>query len=150
MYVPPEEYPWLNVSHSVQITESKKNGKKFYIVEDNKGVFPFEVKRYYITSGDARDKVGGHCHFVEGEVFICVQGRMKLVTDKYGGRKMAQMVCSGEDVHVPKLVWHEIEFMENNTVFIALSSTLYDASRKDYCENYEDFCKLIEDKNDKA
>lgn len=107
-----------------------------------KDMVPFEVKRlYYITNFEPTATTGEHCHKVEEEVFVQVQGSSTAVID-YGNGKEDIALQAGEAIYVPNYAWHGFKNPSPDCVILALSSTNYNASREDYVEDYEEYLEI--------
>ena len=108
-----------------------------------KDAVPFEVKRvYFITNFEPGSKTGEHCHKVEEEVFIQIQGTSIAVIDRGKGIEEVVMNGPGGALYVPNFVWHGFTNASPDCVIAALSSTHYGASREDYVEDYEEFKRI--------
>ena len=106
-----------------------------------KDYIDFEVKRvYYITQ--PTDKIGAHCHKVEEELFILIQGNCVAVMDKGNGFEEIPMTGPTSAIYVPVYVWHHFKDFSSDAILLALSSTNYNPDRSDYIEDYEEFKKL--------
>jgi mannose-6-phosphate isomerase-like protein (cupin superfamily) len=98
---------------------------------------PFEVKRIYtITNFSADAKTGEHCHKIEEEVFVQIQGNSTLILDRGEGKEEIPMEA-GAAVYIPNWVWHGFKNASSDAVILALSSTNYGSERDDYIENHE-------------
>lgn len=105
-----------------------------------KDYIDFEVKRvYFITKPQA--PTGAHCHKVEEEFFILVQGTCAAVVDRGNGFEEIPLVGPTGALHVPNFVWHHFKDFSPDAVLLALSSTNYNPDRSDYIEDYEEFKK---------
>src|SRR3989338_4468178 len=103
---------------------------------------PFEVKRtYYITKFEPGATTGEHCHKVEEEVFVQLQGNSTAVIDQ-GTSKEDVELKEGDAIYVPNYVWHGFKNASSYCVILALSSTNYNASREDYVEDYDEYLKM--------
>lgn len=101
-----------------------------------KDFLDFEVKRvYYITNttGDT----GAHCHLVEKEFFIMIQGSCVATIDQGNGIEEIPMKGPTSAIYVGNFVWHGFKDFSDDAVFLALSSTNYSPDRSDYIEDYE-------------
>ncbi len=105
----------------------------------------FEVKRiYFITHPQGERLTGSHCHLkYEDELFIQLQGESTIVLDDGHGLEEHRLVGPKQAVYVPVMVWHHFKDMSSDSIIVALSSTNYDPSRSDYCENYQEFQELL-------
>jgi len=104
-----------------------------------KDYIDFDVKRVYFISAPTGD-TGNHAHRVEeDEIFIQIQGSSTICVDD--GRGMEEIVLRGPQnaILVPHMVWHGFKDLSPDCIILALTSTNYDPSRSDYCEDYEEF-----------
>jgi uncharacterized cupin superfamily protein len=103
----------------------------------------FEVKRiYYINS--PKGKTGAHCHKIEKEFFILVQGSATAVIDSGDGQKEYPMTGPSSAIYVGEYVWHHFKDFSEDAILLALSSTNYSPDRSDYIEDYEEYKKAIQ------
>lgn len=105
----------------------------------------FEVKRiYFIRSKADMSNTGSHCHLEkEMELFVPVTGNCKMQLDDGSGLESIDLEALTSAVYVPVKVWHQFTDMSDDLIICAISSTNYDPSRSDYCENYEEFKQLF-------
>lgn len=125
-----------------QIFELKKIDTPKFIVSpvELKDYIDFEVKRiYFITEPKA--PTGAHCHKVEKEFFILVQGTCAAVIDKGDGLEEIKMKGTISAIYVPNFVWHHFKDFSPDAILLALSSTNYNPDRSDYIEDYQEFKK---------
>ena len=105
-----------------------------------KDIIPFDVKRvYYITQFEAGVQTGEHCHKVEEEVFIVVQGSVTAIVDRGNGKEELQLNGPTEGMYVPNYVWHGFKNPSADLIILALTSTNYNPTREDYIEDYQTF-----------
>jgi dTDP-4-dehydrorhamnose 3,5-epimerase-like enzyme len=105
----------------------------------------FPVKRVYFISSPTGN-TGNHAHRQdEDEIFIQVQGKSTIVVDD--GHGLEDIVLEGPKnaILVPHMVWHGFKDLSPDCIILALTSTNYDTSRADYCEDYEEFKRLVSD-----
>lgn len=110
-----------------------------------KNYIDFEVRRvYFIRSTGVNSKTGSHCHVEkEAELFVPVSGKCKMVLDDGSGLETIELLPLRHAIYVPSLVWHQFTDLSGDAVICAITSTNYDSSRSDYCEDYEEFKKLV-------
>lgn len=102
----------------------------------------FEVKRVYFISNPTGN-TGNHAHRAEeDELFIQLQGSCTISVDDGHGIEDVPLVGPKTAIYIPHLVWHGFKDLSSNCIILALTSTNYDPSRSDYCEDYEEFQKL--------
>jgi dTDP-4-dehydrorhamnose 3,5-epimerase-like enzyme len=110
----------------------------------------FEVKRIYFFSTDPAGErlTGSHCHIEEeDELFVMIQGSTTMVLDDGHGIEEVSLKGPKQAIRIPPMVWHHFKDMSDDAVILALTSTNYDPDRLDYCEDYEEFKKLLLEKN---
>ncbi|SRR5258708_3348805 len=105
----------------------------------------FEVKRiYYITQPTADS--GQHCHYIEKEFFILIQGICTAVIDRGNGKEDVPMTGPTSALYVPNYVWHGFKDFSPDAILLALSSTNYIPDRSDYLEDYDAYLKIRDEK----
>jgi hypothetical protein len=110
-----------------------------------KDYIDFEVKRtYFITS--ATKPTSQHCHFIEKELFVMIQGTCTAVIDKGQGKEEIPMKGPAIALYVPNYVWHGFIDFSPDAVLLALSSTNYSPDRSDYEEDYDEYLKIRDEK----
>lgn len=109
-----------------------------------KDYIDFEVKRIYFISEPGNEyKTGQHAHRAEeDEIFIQVQGSCTIVVDDGHGLEEVKLEGPKNAISVPHMVWHGFTDLSPDCIILAVTSTNYDTSRADYCEDYEEFKKL--------
>ncbi|MEK7558165.1 MAG: FdtA/QdtA family cupin domain-containing protein [Patescibacteria group bacterium] len=103
-----------------------------------KDYIDFEVKRIYFITKPAGN-TGAHCHKIEEEFFIMIQGSCIAVIDKDNGLEEFKLEGPTSALYVSKYVWHHFKNFSSDAILLALSSTNYNPNRSDYIENYEEF-----------
>lgn len=108
----------------------------------------FEVKRvYYISHVSA--PTGAHCHKVEEELFILLNGTCTAVIDKGNGLEEISMEGPTSAIYTPAYVWHHFKDFSPDAILLAISSTNYNPDRSDYIESYEEYLKIRDEKIEK-
>lgn len=103
----------------------------------------FPVKRVYFISSPTGD-TGNHAHRQdEDELFIQIQGQSTICVDDGSGMKEILLSGPQNAISIPHMVWHGFKKLSPDCIVLALSSTNYDPSRADYCEDYEEFKKIV-------
>lgn len=108
----------------------------------------FEVKRVYFISKPTGEKLtGSHCHIQEeDELFVIMAGSCTAVVDDGHGLEEIRLEAPLKALHVPQMVWHHFKDLSDDLVLVAITSTNYNPNRSDYCENYDEFKKLLNEK----
>lgn len=107
-----------------------------------KDYIDFEVRRvYFITKPTG--STGSHCHKVEIEFFIMIEGSCAAVIDRGNGLEEFELKGPISALYVGNFVWHHFKDFSHDAILLALSSTNYNIDRSDYIENYEEYKKVI-------
>lgn len=106
-----------------------------------KDYIEFEVRRVYFIS-EIQSQTGEHCHKVEEEFFVMIQGSCTAIIDKGNGKEDIALVAPKEAIYVPNYVWHGFKDFSENAILLALSSTNYKPDRSDYVEDYNEYLKI--------
>ncbi len=106
-----------------------------------KDYIDFEVKRVYFISQTQKDS-GAHCHKIEKEFFILVQGTCEAIIDCGSGQERLPMIAPTSAVYVSNYVWHQFVNFSPDAILLALSSTNYNPTREDYIENYDEYIQV--------
>ncbi len=106
---------------------------------------PFEVKRvYYIYDTLSGVRRGFHAHRNLEQILICVSGSCKIHLDN--GYETAEVTLDkpNEGLYISNDMWREMYDFSEGAVLLVLASMHYDEA--DYIRNYEDFIKLVREK----
>lgn len=103
---------------------------------------PYEVKRvfylYDVPGGEIR---AGHalkrCH----QFIIAASGSFDVILDDGVEKSRIHLNRSYYGLHVPPLVWREIDNFSSGSVCLVLASEKY--NEEDYYREYEDFIKTV-------
>jgi len=107
-----------------------------------KDYIDFDVKRiYYIVN--TTGNTGAHCHKIEKEFFILIQGKATAVIDRGQGLEEFVMEGPSSALYVGEYVWHHFKDFSEDAILLALSSTNYNPNRSEYIEDYEEYKKVI-------
>lgn len=110
-----------------------------------KNFIDFEVKRVYYIS-KPKQNTGQHCHYIEKEFFIMIQGTCTAVIDKRNGKEDIPLIGPKSGIYVPNYVWHGFKDLSPDAIILALSSTNYKPDRSDYLDDYDDYLKIRDEK----
>lgn len=109
-----------------------------------KDFIDFEAKRiYFISKIKGEKKTGAHCHKIEKELFVMIQGTCTAVIDHGKGKKEFSLKGPTSALYVGEYVWHHFKNFSDDAVLLAVSSTNYNPNREDYIENYDEYQKAI-------
>lgn len=117
------------------------------VFNDDRGTLvPVELKEfidwtpnrvYYAVN--LKEGRGGHSHRIEKELFICLQGKMKVKL--HDGKEWTEKEMSSplEAVRVDNMIWHEFTDFSDDAILLAVSSTNYD--KDDYIRDFDQYLK---------
>lgn len=136
-------YPDMNIQRYV--LNSIDTGQFTTIPIELKDYIGFTVRRVYFMTKTTTGYSRQHAHYVEQEFFFLLQGKATLVIDEGMGLGKEEHVLEPRDaVYVPSRVWHGFKDVSEDAIIVALSSTNYDATRRDYLEDYDIFRNIKE------
>jgi len=103
---------------------------------------PFDIKRvFYLYDVPGGADRGGHalkqCH----QFLIAMSGSFDVVLDDGTNRKRIHLNRSYYGLHIPPMVWREMDNFSSGSVCLALASAHYDAG--DYYREYLDYLKAL-------
>ncbi|MEI6077490.1 MAG: FdtA/QdtA family cupin domain-containing protein [Verrucomicrobiota bacterium] len=102
----------------------------------------FDIKRvFYLYDVPGGADRGGHalkkCH----QFLIAMSGSFDVILDDGSSKKRIQLNRSYYGLHIPPLIWREMDNFSSGAVCLALASESY--SEADYYRHYADFQKAI-------
>ena len=106
---------------------------------------PFEVKRvYYIYDTLPGVRRGFHAHKCLQQILLCVNGSCNIHLDD--GSNTAEVTLNKPNVglYISNDMWREMYDFTPGSVLLVLASEYYDEA--DYIRNYDDFIKLVREK----
>lgn len=106
---------------------------------------PFEVRRvYYIYDTLPGVRRGFHAHRNLQQILICAHGSCKIHLDNGYEQEEVLLDKSYEGLYISNDMWREMYDFSDGAVLLVLASEHYDES--DYIRNYDDFIKLVHEK----
>lgn len=110
-------------------------------VEENKHI-PYEIKRvfflYDVPGGETR---AGHALKTCNQLLIAASGSFDVTLDDGFQKQKFALNRSYYGLHIPPLIWREIDNFSSGSVCMALASEFY--SETDYYREYQDFLSAI-------
>ncbi|MDY6368127.1 MAG: FdtA/QdtA family cupin domain-containing protein [Clostridia bacterium] len=107
---------------------------------------PFEIKRvYYIYDTKEGVRRGFHAHKCLEQILVCVSGSCKIHLDDGSDTAEVELNSPEDGLYIANNVWREMYDFSPDAVLLVLASELY--NEKDYVRNYQDFIKLVKEKN---
>ena len=119
-----------------------ENERALYSFAELKEYVDWEPKRVYFIQ-NCKEDTGQHCHKVEKEVFIMVQGSCTGIIDSGNGKEDVKLEAPGDAIVVGDYVWHGFKDFSADAILLALSSTNYNPDRSDYIEDYDEYKQAI-------
>ncbi len=103
---------------------------------------PFEVKRvFYLYDVPGGADRGGHalkqCH----QFLIAMSGSFDVIVYDGKEKKRVHLNRSYYGLHIPPMIWREMDNFSSGSVCLALASEYYDAH--DYVRDYNDYLKAL-------
>jgi dTDP-4-dehydrorhamnose 3,5-epimerase-like enzyme len=101
---------------------------------------PFEPARAYVLHAiPVGARRGGHAHRLQHRLIAVVSGSARVLEDD-GRTQRTRELGAGESVHVPPMVWYELEALGEGLVMLVLASGEYDPD--DYVHEREAMLRL--------
>jgi hypothetical protein len=99
---------------------------------------PFEIKRvFYLYDVPGGADRGGHSLRTCDQFLIAMSGSFDVVVDNGAQRQRIQLNRSYRGLHIPPMIWREIDNFSSGAVCLVLASSPY--SEGDYIRNYDDY-----------
>ncbi|HEX8568024.1 MAG TPA: FdtA/QdtA family cupin domain-containing protein [Pyrinomonadaceae bacterium] len=115
-------------------------GNLTYIEENNH--LPYDIKRvFYLYDVPGGENRAGHALKNCFQFIIAATGSFNVTVDDGNKRQVFQLNRSYYGLHIPPLVWREIDNFSSGSVCLVLASEFYRES--DYYRKYEDFLKAV-------
>ncbi|MCE5224235.1 MAG: FdtA/QdtA family cupin domain-containing protein [Porphyromonadaceae bacterium] len=117
-----------------KITDSRGN---LSFIEGNVHV-PFDIKRvYYLYDVPGGAERGGHAHIKLQQLIIAISGSFDIILKDGFETKRYHMNRSYYGLHIPSMIWRELDNFSSGSVCLVLASTVYEES--DYIRDYRQF-----------
>jgi len=105
---------------------------------------PFEIKRvFYLYDVPGGANRAGHalkkCH----QFLIAMSGSFDVVINDGKTTQRIHLNRSYYGLHIPPMIWREIDNFSSGSVCLALASSIYDAD--DYYRDYNEYIKALAD-----
>jgi hypothetical protein len=106
------------------------------------GHVPFPIARVFFVYGVPGDAVrGGHAHLEQHEALFCVHGRLDIALDDGTRRETITLDQPHQGIHLPPLIWYDLDGFTSDTVYLALTSAAFEES--DYIRDYQEYLARI-------
>lgn len=103
---------------------------------------PFEIKRVLVTKcGASSEERGAHTHHKSRQIFFVLSGGCTVDLDDGKNKSSVTLTSANQGLLMEPYVWHVMKNFKENTVTLALFSTVY--NEKDYIRNYEEFKQCL-------
>ncbi len=120
-----------------------KDGRGNLSFVENLNHIPFEIRRvFYLYDVPEESSRGGHCHKVQNQVLIALNGSLEIVLQDGFNHQTYILDKPHVGLYVPNLIWSDLIKFSEGTVCLALTSDLYD--EEDYIRDYEEFLLAVQ------
>jgi dTDP-4-dehydrorhamnose 3,5-epimerase-like enzyme len=110
-------------------------------IEENRHI-PYDIKRvfflYDVPGGENR---AGHALKNCYQLLIAASGSFNVTLDDGNERQTFQLNRSYYGLHIPPLIWREIDNFSSGSVCMVLASEFY--SENDYYREYDEYLKAV-------
>ena len=103
---------------------------------------PFEIKRvYYLYDVPGGAERAGHAHKTCHTFLVAMSGSFDVIL--YDGREKERVHLNRSyyGLHIPPMIWREIDNFSSGSVCLALASELYDP--EDYYRDYTEYLRAL-------
>ena len=115
-------------------------GNLTFIEEENH--LPFKIQRVYwiydVPGGEFR---GSHAFRDTEEVIVALSGSFDIILNDGKKKYQFQLNRSYYGVHVPKMIWREMNNFSTNSIALVIASTRY--NKGDYIRDFDLFLKEL-------
>ena len=110
-------------------------------VESNRHI-PFDIQRvYYLYDVPGGESRAGHAHKTNQAFIISASGSFEVVVRDGREERRFFLNRSYYGLHIPAMVWREIENFSSGSVCLVLASELFE--EEDYYREYNDFLRGV-------
>lgn len=124
----------------IKFQNFKKNNENLIIYPNSKSEIPFNIKRVFIIS-DVRkfSPRGSHSHKNTQQVFVALKGKISFLFFDGINKKKISLNRPTIGIYVPKGIWYETHYENNNSSLVVFSDKLYKES--DYIRDKVEYIK---------
>jgi dTDP-4-dehydrorhamnose 3,5-epimerase-like enzyme len=99
---------------------------------------PFSLQRvYYLYDVPSGAERGGHAHKALHQLIIAMGGSFDIHLDDGHEKKTVHLNRSYYGLHIPPMIWREIDNFSSGAICMVLASNYYDEF--DYYRDYDEF-----------
>jgi len=110
-------------------------------IEGNRHI-PFEIKRvFYIYDVPTAADRGAHAHKKLHQFLVCMSGSFDVSLDDGAQKKIVHLNRPWQGLHIPPMIWAAEENFDPGTVYMVLTSEVYDEA--DYHRDYNEYLAAI-------
>jgi len=120
---------------------------KLFSFESMKNI-PFELKRVYIlTSSNQGYSRGFHAHKKLKQLIFCPTGSCDFVVEDLSKKKTIHLNSPNKGLLIEGVVWREMHNISSDCSIVVFADEYYDED--DYIRDYNDFLKILGERNEK-
>ncbi len=103
---------------------------------------PFDIRRvYYLYDVPGGSERGGHAHLALHQFVIAMSGSFDIVLDDGFEKKRVHLNRSYIGLHLPPMIWRELDNFSSGSVCMVLASKVY--AESDYLRDYSEYmCRV--------
>jgi len=137
------KYPLLDECRLIELPKIADWRGNLTFIEGGRHV-PFEIERvYFIYDVPAGESRAGHAHRALSQILIAASGSFDVTLDNARDRRVFSLNRPYIGLHIPRMIWREIDNFSSGAVCLSLASLRYDEA--DYIRNYSEFIAMAED-----
>jgi len=109
---------------------------------ESESQIPFALKRvYYLYDVPGGESRAGHALKTCHQFLVAVSGSFDVAVDDGTQKQRFSLNRSYYGLHIPPMIWRELDNFSSGAVCLALVSTLYNPD--DYYRDYQEFLSVI-------
>jgi hypothetical protein len=131
----------MAAAHRLVQLPQRRDARGLLLFGQTDDQLPCPVRRFF-TLSDVTDgaKRGGHAHRLQQQFLMMVRGSVVVTVDNGTSRTRIPLDRPDLALHVPPMLWLDLEDFSRESVCLVLASDVYDEA--DYIRDYAEFRRL--------
>ena len=135
----------INNIKKIKFKNFKKDVENLYVYSHSISEIPFKIKRVFVITDVVKfSPRGSHAHKNTQQVFISLKGKITFKFFDGINRKQISLNKPSIGIYVPRGIWYETIYENNDSSLMVFSDKLYKES--DYIRSFNTYKKYKNDK----
>lgn len=87
---------------------------------------PFDIKRVFFIHGVNEIERGGHGHYKNRMILICIKGEVLLSVISKFNKSTHKLINDGIGILIEPEHWHSMKFINDDSILLVLASEKFD------------------------